>query len=46
MENVSNALYEQIKAQILEEIAERRDATGEARAVFAGARAVWRLPPA
>ena len=38
MENVSNELYEQIKAQILEELSERRETAGEARAVFAGAR--------
>ena len=39
MENVSVQVYEQIKAQILEEIASRKETSAEARAVFAGARA-------
>lgn len=39
MEAVSNELYEQIRSQIMDEIASRKETTGEARAVFAGARA-------
>ena len=38
MEAVSNELYEQIKAQILNEIQSRKETSAEARAVFAGAR--------